>query len=491
MRTAKLGGVDEWPIPAGPTLTVPRTPPMSDAERSERRQANDNAWYRLATVYGEQPAHGNVDVDLAAKNRMAWNRWMVEVLSNEQRADLVRNGFSEAELVPFTPAEKTAFCNDFASRTGRGGVLPPNPEGVVDFTNTQFDNLVIFSGFLYIAKVDFRSATFSANANFESAGFSGNADFESVTFSGSTDFESAAFSGTADFESVTFSGTADFESATFSGYTYFGSARFSGDAYFRSARFSDYTIFGSATFSGYADFESATFCGYADFESVTFSDDVDFSSATFAKNADFINAGFTASAVFAHARFGPGVPDFRGAKMHEATEWHGVTWPLAPHDKDDAQAQVYAYERLKQEMERLKKHEDEQFFFRKELRARRGLIPRWRAAWLLNYAYQVSSDYGQSIAKPFFWLVGLFLLGGVFFAAAPVFKGTPMTILGAAGLSFANIFSFLPVRREIMTDEIITGLSSAAQIAGVVQSLLGLVLLFLLGLALRSRFRMR
>jgi hypothetical protein len=37
----------------------------------------------------------------------------------------------------------------------------------------------------------------------------------------------------------------------------------------------------------------------------------------------------------------------------------------------------------------------------------------------------------------------------------------------------------------------IDGLSSAAQIVGVMQPLLGLVLLFLLGLALRSRARMR
>lgn len=59
--------------------------------------------------------------------------------------------------------------------------------------------------------------------------------------------------------------------------------------------------------------------------------------------------------------------------MHEATEWHGATFPKPP-GKKGAQQQVYAYERLKQEMERLKKHEDELTFFRKELRARRGLL---------------------------------------------------------------------------------------------------------------------
>jgi hypothetical protein len=66
-----------------------------------------------------------------------------------------------------------------------------------------------------------------------------------------------------------------------------------------------------------------------------------------------------------------------------------------------------------------------------------------------------------------------------------------MTMLSAAGLSFANIFSFLPFRREIMTDGMVAGLSSWAQITSAIQSLLGVVVLFLLVLALRSRFRMR
>jgi hypothetical protein len=85
----------------------------------------------------------------------------------------------------------------------------------------------------------------------------------------------------------------------------------------------------------------------------------------------------------------------------------------------------------------------------------------------------------------------LFAIGSVVFAEAPVFNGTRMTIPRAAGLSFANIFSFLRIKREIMTAEMVDGLSSAAQIVGVAQSLLGVLLLFLLGLALRSRFRMR
>jgi hypothetical protein len=551
---------------------------MSDAEKSQLRRANDNPWYCLATLYGEQEANGDWDEDLAAKNRVAWNRWMAAGLSEEQRAELVRKWWiSEPELEPLTPAEKSAICNDFASRAGRGEMSPPTPTDVVDFTRTHFDTVVTFEGFLYVADAKFNSATFSGEANFRSATFAGYADFKSATFSGDANFLSATFSDVADFRSATFSGNAyfrstfsgdtyfesaafssrvdfrdatfffaDFLSAAFSGDTYFGSATFSGVADFRLATFSDsahfglatfsgearfgsatfsgearfesatfpsviyfesttfsgnahfesatfpgYAFFQSATFSGNADFRSATFSSYADFGSATFSGYADFGSATFSSSAAFINAGFAASTFFRHSRFRTEVPDFRGAKMHEATEWHGVHWPPAPKDESAAQAQVYAYERLRQEMERLKKHEDEQFFFRKELRARRGLISRWSGAWLLNYLYEASSNYGQSIARPLLWLIGVFAIGVAFFVGAPVFNGTRMPVPRAAGLSFANIFSFLPIKREIMTPEMITGLSSAAQIVGVVQSLLGVVLLFLLGLALRSRFRMR
>jgi hypothetical protein len=484
---------------------------MSNTGQPERRRANDNHWYCLATLYGEQTTQ--LDEEIATKNRIAWNRWMTAALSDDQRADLARNGLSESELAPLNSKEKAALCKDFASRINRGGVLPPDPTEVVSFTNTQFDNLVNFVGFLYVARADFTSAIFSNRADFASATFFSNVAFTSTNFCDYADFTSGTFSGDADFESAAFSGDAYFKSATFSATAEFASSKFFNYACFESAGFASYAGFVSVTFSAYADFESATFGSRADFKSATFSDDADFESATFSGNADFestrfsgsagfssatfskdavfVNVEFTARTVFADVRFEAGVPDFRGAKMHEATEWHAVAWPPAPQAKDAAQAQVYAYERLKQEMERLKKHEDEQFFFRKELRARRGLVPPRSGAWLLNYLYEASSDYGQSIGRPLLWLLGVFTIGAAFFAGTPVFNGSRMPILRAAGLSFANVFSFLPLKREIMTTEMIDGLSSAAQIIGVVQSLLGLLLLFLAGLALRNRFRMR
>jgi hypothetical protein len=96
-------------------------------------------------------------------------------------------------------------------------------------------------------------------------------------------------------------------------------------------------------------------------------------------------------------------------------------------------------------------------------------------AWLLNFFYEVLSDYGQSIGRPLLWIVVCFAIGYIVFAGTHVFNGTHLTRAGAAALSFANIFSFLSITREIMTHDLIAGLSTWAQILGAAQSLFGAV----------------
>jgi hypothetical protein len=122
---------------------------MSEAEQPELRPAADNAWYCLATLYGEQPVNGR-DVGIAAKNRVAWNRWMAAALSDEQRTDFIKNGFPESELVPFTSAEKDEFFSAFASRIGHKKLSPPSATESVDFACTRFDRVVFF--WLYLCE---------------------------------------------------------------------------------------------------------------------------------------------------------------------------------------------------------------------------------------------------------------------------------------------------------------------------------------------------
>ena len=136
-------------------------------------------------------------------------------------------------------------------------------------------------------------------------------------------------------------------------------------------------------------------------------------------------------------------------------------------------------------MDRLKKHEAEQMFFAKELRAAREIYPVLSMGRLLNFLYELLADYGQSILRPLLWLFLLFALGTVLFAVVPVLHGGGyISIDRAAGFSLTSIFSFLQ-KREMAS------YSVQAQVIGAVETIIGLILLFLLGLALRNKFRMK
>jgi hypothetical protein len=88
---------------------------MSDAHKPALKPANDNAWYSLATLYGEQ-AVGQIDGEVAVRSRLAWNRWMVTtgvlaaMVSDEEGPSLVRNGFTAAEFIRLSREEKDVFC---------------------------------------------------------------------------------------------------------------------------------------------------------------------------------------------------------------------------------------------------------------------------------------------------------------------------------------------------------------------------------------------
>jgi uncharacterized protein YjbI with pentapeptide repeats len=269
---------------------------------------------------------------------LAWNRWIAAGISAEEREFLVSTGFPAAELKPLLKDEKQEFLRAFRSRTGRDTATPPEPTQDYDFSNTEFDRPVSFDGFLFTREVSFIWSRFSKDATFDRARFFAFADFDWVTFS-----------RTAAFYLATFSGTGSFIHATF-----------------------EHAVFHSSTFD-VGNLEFAEFNGLAVFSWATFNRLADFRRATFLSGLIFRNTKFAGSTIFSETRFKNNVPDFRGATMHEATEWNDSIWPRAPREKDSAQYHVHRYERLKLEMERLKKHEDEQRFFRRELRARRAL----------------------------------------------------------------------------------------------------------------------
>ena len=404
---------------------------MDDSENTDLKPANDNPWYCLATVYGEQTGD-LIDDDLAKKNRTAWNRWVARGLNEEKRTALIENGFDEAELMRFSEVEADEHNAAFLKRANPKVIMPLWPLDPPDLRSIRFDNFVYFDQYLFPFGVSVESSTFSKGAYFRSAIFRGNADFKSVTFSERADFKSAIFNGHANFEFSTFSAIANFKFAKF---------------------------------------------------------DLD---------VNFIDTKFLSVTAFSYMVFRGAVPKFFGATLHEGTAWHGINWPLPTPDliyirqkNDAAQEQVYAYERLKQEMEKLKKHEDEQFFFRKELRARRQLSIRGSTYWGLNFLYEKLSNYGYGVVRPLVAFATLFLVGFALLALDPLgFAGKKLTAWDAAFTSLANMFGSLPLKTlaHYTTNETF---AYSAEIFAIFQTIAGAVLLFLFFLALRNRFRLR
>ena len=466
---------------------------MSDEEKLKLKPANENPWYCLATLYGEREEKGDDNLD--KQNRVAWNRWIAAALSQEQREEFLRKGVDASELVPFSKKEITEFLKAFAKRTN---FPPPDPKEAIDFHSVHFERTISFGGFIFPTNVLFDEAAFAGFAYFHKAAFSSFTNFKRTTFSGFASFQEATFAAGSTFSEAIFSTNVTFEKAIFSLMCIFNKATFSGRGDFSGAIFSCSAFFNNVnffqpafektTFSEGAFFDGSTVANNAFFSKATFAEDTSFSRVEFAGRAEFTSCEFSSNISFAGAKFKSQVPAFYDTKFREGIVWGQSTWPPPPKDKEQADRQVYAYERLKAEMERLNRNLEAQFFFAHELRAQRERETRYSPRRALNFAYQILSGYGQSVRLPVFWLVMVFIFGFGFFALVPVYNGAPISYGEAAGLSITNLISFLPYKVD---NDISAHLSPFAKIIGDLQSLLGVILLFLLGLALRNRFRMK
>jgi uncharacterized protein YjbI with pentapeptide repeats len=247
--------------------------PMRVRPRSVRL-ADDNPWYCLATIQGEQPVD-HFNHDLARRNHAVWSRWVGGGLREQGK-------------------ERAEFERDFAERIGTRSLPLPDPDAVVDFSNTHFVRRVNFLSFLFPRAVNFSAATFSGEANFEQTRFHVKADFTSATFSGDAYFDHAQVNtGDADFQSATFSKGVVFDSVVFQNAN-FHSVKFCGPADFSRATFNNGATFLSAKFTSDTDFTGAVFNTVANFGSALFFGTASF-SATFHKNADFGAAQFISS----------------------------------------------------------------------------------------------------------------------------------------------------------------------------------------------------
>lgn len=201
------------------------------------------------------------------------------------------------------------------------------------------------------------------------------------------------------------------------------------------------------------------------------------------------NAIFKRSISFEGARFKTWPPNFHESALHSDTNWLDVKWPVPPKERSRAASHVRNYQRLKQIMEGLKKHEDELDFFAREMAAQRIVDGDWKSPrGILNGLYALTSDYGRSISRPTLALFPLIVLPGMLFDGLSAYSVRDLLPYEAIGLSISNTFGILAFAKDTNA---LKDMLPWAKSLGFIQSTIGATLLFLIGLALRNRFRMK
>ncbi|WP_165772276.1 pentapeptide repeat-containing protein [Niveispirillum lacus] len=408
----------------------------NSTEKATPKPAEENPWYLLATLYGVPSLD---DDNLRLQNRVAWNRFYANEWTDIQRKYLA-NKIDAEEITPFDDNEMEEIRLKFARRAGKAAVDIPRADQLINFEDCHFDQDFRFSS--YILK----------DAYFTHAKFSQGAYFSNATFCGEACFRGANFAGEVHFDSAKFFTSAHFSNATFERSMYFRHAVFCGEAYFRSVKFKGRT---------------------------------NFDSASFEREVIFSGAELEAATDFADCRFEKSPPQFEGATLHPRTNWRRVAWPRLKGLKPaDVEALTDAYCILKLEMDKQKRHEDELLFFAKELECRRRELGRFKG--LPISLYWLTSDYGRSYYWPFLWLLSLFNAG----APALFFLQPDIGWTKSVGLSAVNCLAGFGLRKELM-GKTVESLGTGALIVSGIQMVLGLILLFLIGLGLRNRFRMK
>lgn len=161
----------------------------------------------------------------------------------------------------------------------------------------------------------------------------------------------------------------------------------------------------------------------------------------------------------------------------------GFRYLLASDNEDAARLR-----RLKEIAESNRHHAAALRFHADEMRAMR-----WREmgffASLLDRIYEVFSDYGQSLRRPLGWWLGtLVVFTFIFYGIAPEARWG-----SAASVSLSNSVPFVPTARRVQLDGVNLLFGNhpcfLVDLLTLFQGALGFIFLFLIGLALRNRFR--
>ncbi len=443
----------------------------------ELSPAEKNPYYILATVFGEDDR--GFDQKLDDLNAEIWNSWAYSELDKKINAEAAKEAKrnwqkwfradQKAALIPFwyrplTDEQRERIREVLADRWVDDPVIPV--PGTLDFSNTYFEKDFIWK------------RGFPGRAVFSNTYFARSAFFKDVKILGATYFTNAHFAGEAGFKRVELA---------------------ENPSSFRSS--GSHVSFQQTYFGGPAKFFGVRIQRSTSFRKARFLNEADFSGSVFSREVEFDDTEFLGRTHFAETRFEKHVPTFFQNRMHDNTAFSARPsyWPKAT--RANATANKNAYRRLRQISAAHHNPENEHFFLRQEMACDALLKEDWLGRFIVR-AFGLVSRYGYSVARPGLVLILLWLGPAIHYLTvfkpdfwatllAPTSNAAHGDALGrAAGFSFSNLFSFFGLGRRHFGDVWSTAPDMVHFIGGV-QSVLGYVFLFFLGLGLRNRFRLR
>ena len=326
----------------------------------------------------------------------------------------------------------------------------------------------------------------------------------------------AATIGKIKLTAVVFNGTGDFRRCRFSKFAEFDGTKFHFPADFSAAVFEDGASFNGAlfghmlqcidtAFGGPVTFVRTNFYGMTTFNAYSAEGqfrEVDFTDAQFHGPVYFHNRVFEGTTRFTAAFFAV-PPAFHNAKMHQDTDFLRAVF--ARNEHEDAERN---FRTLKLHMAGMHAQWEEREFFAREMQARR-LRETDKLAALTISAYDLLSDYGGSLKRPLVALSALllsaFLVNFVLIYAGSFVCVTtsscsaePMSshISLVARYTLAQSIPIIPGIQEDLRQHLVALRLSEwrhliLNIVGALQFLATVVLVFLLGLAVRNLLKVK
>ncbi len=433
------------------------------------------------------------------ERQLNWNRYIKikygsclrQLLTVEDPADFrERVGLKD----PSPVADMRVF-DELAATHGGHPQLPRNPSAEID-------------SFMDFSEMDSSGNLFPNGVSFEGRVLIG-ASFSFTIFKGPVSFHGTEFLGVTIFDGAQFLEGANIDQAKFHGHASFGSTEFTPYCALHTKQGHGLVNFEESKFRRNADFTRANFGVAAGFEKVEFAERAEFGDAEFQNNVSFNDAKFRGSTSFRGASFSR-PPKFFETELHEDLDFGNANWNEAQRSysrrhrrrdeqdavERDAADAVRAWDRLALIMSQRERLHERHDFFRMKMRAQRQRDG-WSLLSLANWLFDKSSDYGWSVGQAMSsWIGHITLMWLTLTLANPV--GCEL-YLECLLVSFANAHAFLGLASEggylHYAQEAVVGNGTGWKVflvraVGVIQAGLGPILLFLVLLTLRNRFRL-